>query len=69
MRAGAAEDCEEPIVRTLLGVDDDGDGEMALEVAGHFKRYAPALPHLHEKGSGRTPRETARPHPAAPATK
>lgn len=46
----AEEDCEEPIVRTLLGVDDDVDRETALEVAGRFERYAAALPHLQEKG-------------------
>ena len=40
----AEEDCEEPIVRTLLGVGDDRDREMALTVAGYFDRYAPALP-------------------------
>ena len=40
----AEEDCEEPIVRTLLGVGDDRDREMALNVAGYFERYAPALP-------------------------
>ena len=42
----AEEDCEEPIVRTLLGVGDDGDREMALTVAGYFDRYAPVLPFL-----------------------
>ena len=39
----AEEDCEEPIVRLLLGVGDDGDREMALMVADYFDRYAPAL--------------------------
>ena len=39
----AEEDCEEPIVRLLLGVGDDRDREMALTVAGYFDRYAPAL--------------------------
>ena len=42
----AEEDCEEPIVRTLLGVGDDGDREMSLKVAGYFDHYAPALPYL-----------------------
>ena len=40
----AEEDCEEPIVRTLLGLGDDREREMALKVAGYFDRYAPALP-------------------------
>lgn len=40
----AEEDCEEPIVRLLLGVGDDRDREMALIVADYFDRYAPALP-------------------------
>ena len=48
----AEEDCEEPIVRTLLGLGDDGDREMALRVAGSFERYAPALPHLLRRGEG-----------------
>ena len=42
----AEEDCEEPIVRTLLGLGDECEREMALKVAGYFDRYAPALPHL-----------------------
>ena len=42
----AEEDCEEPIVRTLLGLGDDRERQMALKVAGYFDRYAPALPHL-----------------------
>ena len=46
----AEEDCEEPIVRTLLDLGDDGDREMALRVAEYFERYAPALPHLRGKG-------------------
>ena len=41
----AEEDCEEPIVRTLLGLGDDWTREFALTVAGYFDRYAPALPH------------------------
>ena len=45
----AEEDCEEPIVRTLLGIGDDRDREMALKVAGYFERYAPALPHLRDR--------------------
>ena len=44
----AEEDCEEPIVRTLLGLGDDREREMALKVAGYFDRYAPALPHLRD---------------------
>ena len=44
----AEEDCEEPIVRTLLGLGDDNEREMALKVAGYFDRYAPALPHLRD---------------------
>ena len=42
----AEEDCEEPIVRLLLGIGDDGDREMALTVAGYFDRYEPALPFI-----------------------
>ncbi len=39
----AEEDCEEPIVRLLLGVGDDRVREEALMVAGYFERYTPAL--------------------------
>ena len=46
----AEEDCEEPIVRTLLGIGDARDLELALKIAGHFDRYSPALPFLLEKG-------------------
>ena len=46
----AEEDCEEPIVRTLLGLGDDRDREFALTVAGNFDRYSPALPHLRQQG-------------------
>ena len=42
----AEEDCEEPIVRTLLGLGDDRERELALTVAGYFDRYSPALPYL-----------------------
>ena len=42
----AEEDCEEPIVRTLLGLGDAHEKELALMVAGYFDRYAPALPYL-----------------------
>ena len=42
----AEEDCEEPIVRTLLGLGDDRERELAFKVAGYFDRYSPALPHL-----------------------
>ena len=48
----AEEDCEEPIVRLLLGVGDDGDREMALTVAGYFDRYAPALPFIRRHPPG-----------------
>ena len=44
--AFAEEDCEEPIVRLLLGIGDDRDREMALTVSGYFDRYAPALPFI-----------------------
>ena len=44
----AEEDCEEPIVRTLLGLGDSHERELALTVAGYFDRYAPALPHLRD---------------------
>ena len=48
----AEEDCEEPIVRTLLGLGDHREREMALRVAESFERYAPALPHLRGRGEG-----------------
>ena len=48
----AEEDCEEPIVRTLLGLGDDRDREMALTVAGYFSRYAPALPFIRSHPPG-----------------
>ena len=48
----AEEDCEEPIVRTLLGIGDDRDREMAIRVAEHFDRYAPALPYLRDYPPG-----------------
>ena len=48
----AEEDCEEPIVRTLLGLGDDRTQELALTVAGYFKRYGPALPHLRNHPPG-----------------
>ena len=44
----AEEDCEEPIVRTLLGLADDRTRELALTVAGYFERYEPALPYLRD---------------------
>ena len=44
----AEEDCEEPIVRTLLGLGDECEREMALKVAGYFDRYTPALPYLRD---------------------
>ncbi len=48
----AEEDCEEPIVRTLLGIGDDRERELALKVAGYFDRYSPALPHLRAVAPG-----------------
>ena len=48
----AEEDCEEPIVRTLLGLGDDRDREMALMVAGYFDRYFPALPFIRSCSPG-----------------
>ena len=46
----AEEDCEEPIARTLLGLGDERERELAIRIAGHFDRYAPALPFLRETG-------------------
>ena len=46
----AEEDCEEPIIRTMLGLGDRRDREIALRMAGHFQRYAPALTHLQKEG-------------------
>ena len=48
----AEENCEEPIVRTLLGLGDDRDREMALTVAGYFTRYLPALPFIRNHPPG-----------------
>ena len=48
----AEEDCEEVIVRTLLGLGDDRERELALKVAGYFDRYAPALPYLRTAAAG-----------------
>ena len=48
----AEEDCEEPIVRTLLGLGNDRDREMALTVAGYFERYAPVLPFVRRHTPG-----------------
>ena len=48
----AEEDCEEPIVRTLLGLGDDRERELAFKVAGYFDRYAPALLHLRAAAPG-----------------
>ena len=42
----AEEDCEESIVRTLLGLGDGREREAALRTAAYFERYAPALPYL-----------------------
>ncbi len=46
----AEEDCEEPIARTLLGLGDAGERELALKIAGYFDRYSPALPFLGNEG-------------------
>ena len=46
------EDCEEPIVRTLLGIGSNRDREVALDIAGRFERYAPALPYLRDYPPG-----------------
>ena len=48
----AEEDCEEPIVRTLLGLGDDREREAAVRTAEYFERYAPTLPYLRGKGVG-----------------
>ncbi len=48
----AEEDCEESIVRTLLGLGDDRDRAMALTVAGYFDRYSPALPFIRNYPPG-----------------
>ena len=44
----AEEDCEDPIVRTLLGLGDDRTRELALTIAGYFDPYYPALPYLRD---------------------
>ena len=46
----AEEDCEEPIARTLLGLGDERERELALKIAGYFDRYSPALPFLGNEG-------------------
>ena len=48
----AEEDCEEPIVRTLLGLGDDRERAAAVRTAEYFERYAPALPYIRGKGVG-----------------
>ena len=48
----AEEDCEEPIARTLLGLGDERERELAIRIAGYFDRYAPALPSLREVSPG-----------------
>ena len=48
----AEEDCEEPIVRLLLGLGDDRVREEALMVAGYFERYARALPFVRHYPPG-----------------
>ena len=47
----AEEDCEDSIVRTLLGIGGDRVREAALRTAAYFERYAPALPYLRAKGA------------------
>ena len=49
----AEEDCEESIVRTLLGLGDDRERAAAVRTAEYFERYAPALPYLRRKGGRR----------------
>ena len=46
----AEEDCEEPIARTLLGLGDERERELARKIADYFDRYAPALPFLTSEG-------------------
>ena len=46
----AEEDCEEPIARTLLGLGDERERELALKIAGYFDRYGAALPFLGNEG-------------------
>ena len=46
----AEEDCEEPIARTLLGLGDARDRELALKIAGRFDRYTSALSFLNSEG-------------------
>ena len=48
----AEEDCEEPIVRTLLGLGDERTRELALTVAGYFDRYGPALSFIRHHPPG-----------------
>ena len=50
--AFAEEDCEEPVVRTLLGLAAERERAMALRLAARFYRYAPALPYLRRKEAG-----------------
>ena len=40
----AEEDCEEPIVRTLLGIGGKRDREMALDIAGRFGAVRSSAP-------------------------
>ena len=42
----AEEDCEEPIVRTLLGLANAEDQNLAIEIAQEYHRYTPTLPFL-----------------------
>ena len=43
----AEEDCEEPIVKTVLDIGDDSDRERAWEIVEYFERYAPARRFVH----------------------
>ena len=58
----AEEDCEESIVRTLLGLGDDRERAAAVRTAEYFERYAPALPYLRQ-GRGWAMATTTRPRP------
>ena len=55
----AEEDCEEPIAMTLLNLGNGRDLELAIQVAGCFPRYAPALPYLRAAAPGPPPGKQA----------
>ena len=44
--AFAEEDCESPIVKTILGLANQQEREWAIRVAEEYPRYAPTLPYL-----------------------